>query len=127
MLIPVFGPNNEVILPPTALPWLMRQSDNVVSSLEAQIDGIQLQHTLGNKFAYDPWGGWLIKNDLSGALEGLAAILSDELSASFETNLGSDMQEWKELELFPTCRALGGQLTQRFTIGDSPEGRRLCE
>ncbi|KAK9415211.1 putative Cytochrome P450 [Seiridium unicorne] len=126
VLIPVFGPNDEVILPPSALPWLVRQPDSVLSSLDAQIDGIQLQHTLGNKFAYDPWGGWLIKNDLSSALENIASIMSDELSTSFEANFGSDVDNWKELDLFPTCRMLAGQLTLRFTLGDSPEGRRLC-
>ncbi|KAF3015065.1 hypothetical protein G7054_g2032 [Neopestalotiopsis clavispora] len=126
VLIPVFGPNDEVILPPSALSWLMRQPDSVVSSLDAQIDGIQLQHTLGHKFAYDPWGGWIIKNDLTSVLENLAAIMSDELDASFEANFGSDVENWKEIDLFPTCRAMGGQLTLRFTLGDSPEGRRLC-
>ncbi|KAH6647353.1 cytochrome P450 [Truncatella angustata] len=126
VLIPVFGPNDEVILPPSALSWLVRQPDSVVSSLDAQIDGIQLQHTLGGKYAYDPWGGWLIKNDLTGALENIADIMSDELSASFDANFGNDVENWKEMDLFPACRMLAGQLTQKFTLGDSPEGRRLC-
>jgi hypothetical protein len=127
VLIPVFGPNDEVILPPSALQWLCRQPDNVVSSHAAQNDAIQLEHSLGPKFAYDPWGGILIKTDLNSALETVCAVMNDELSAAFEDCFGNDVDNWKEIDLFPACRAIGGRATLRFTLGDSPEGRRLCK
>ncbi|KAI1847522.1 hypothetical protein JX266_006374 [Neoarthrinium moseri] len=126
VLIPVFGPNDEVILPPTSLQWLVRQPEDVVNSLAAQVDSIQLEHSLGYKFAYDPWGGMLIKKDLNSAMDAMCAIMSDELNAAFEATFGTDTQNWKELDLFPTCRMLSGQLTQRFTVGDSPEGLKLA-
>lgn len=127
VLIPVFGPQDEVILPPTALQWLCKQPDNVASSAAAQIDAIGLEHSLGYKFAHDPWGGWLIKTDLNSALETVCAVINDELEAAFEANFGHDSKDWKELDLFPVCRKIGGRATLRFTLGDSPEGRRLCK
>ncbi|VUC27910.1 unnamed protein product [Clonostachys rosea] len=126
VLIPVFGPHDEVILPPSSLAWLCRQPDNVLSSLDAQIDSIQPHHSLGNKFAYDPWGGMLIKTDLNSAIETVCAVLNDELAAAFSACFGDDCDNWKEVDLFPACRIIGGRATLRFTLGDSPEGRRLC-
>ncbi|CAG9951085.1 unnamed protein product [Clonostachys rosea f. rosea IK726] len=126
VLIPVFGPHDEVILPPSSLAWLCRQPDNVLSSLDAQIDSIQPHHSLGNKFAYDPWGGMLIKTDLNSAIETVCAVLNDELSAAFSACFGDDYDNWKEVDLFPACWVIGGRATLRFTLGDSPEGRRLC-
>ncbi|KAI5922504.1 cytochrome P450 [Camillea tinctor] len=126
VLIPVFGPHDEVILPPTSLQWLCRQPDSVASSLHAQIDSIQLDHSLGQKFAHDPWGGMLIKTDLNSALESVCAIMNDEVAAAFDDCFGIDSENWKELDLFPACRILAGRATLGFTLGDSPEGQRLC-
>ncbi|ORY67789.1 cytochrome P450 [Pseudomassariella vexata] len=127
VLIPVFGPHDEVILPPSALHWLCKQPDNVASSLAAQIDSIQPHHSLGHKFAHDPWGGMLIKTDLNSALEAVCAVMNNELGAAFDAVFGTDTENWKEIELFPACRIIGGRATLRFTLGDSPEGRRLCK
>lgn len=126
VLMPVFGPHDEVILPPTALAWLTRQPDHVMSSLEAQVDAIQLHQSLGHKFAYDPWGGMLIKSDLNAAIETVCAVLNDELTAAFDSCFGNDTEEFKEVDLFPACRVIGGRATLRFTLGDSEEGRKLC-
>ncbi|KAI0475145.1 cytochrome P450 [Xylariaceae sp. FL0804] len=126
VLIPVFGPGEEVVLPPSSLTWLCRQPDHVASSLHAQIDAIGLDHSLGAKFAHDPWGGMLIKNDLNSALEAVCAVMNDEVGAAVDDCFGRDADEWRELELFPACRLVAGRATLAFTLGDSPEGRRLC-
>ncbi|KAH8887206.1 cytochrome P450 [Thozetella sp. PMI_491] len=127
VIIPVFGPNDEVILPPTSLHWLCKQPDSVVSSLDAQVDAIGLDYTLGHKFAYDPWGGMLIKTDLNSALEIVCAVMNEEVGAAVESIFGNDTENWKEIDLFPACRMVAGRPTLRFTLGDSPEGQRLCK
>ncbi|KAI1342285.1 cytochrome P450 [Xylariaceae sp. FL0016] len=126
VLIPVFGPCDEVILPPSSLQWLTRQPDSVASSLHAQIDSIGLDYSLGSKFAHDPWGGMLIKTDLNAALETVCAVMNSEVAAAVgETFKGAE--DWKELDLFPACRILAGRATLAFTLGDSAEGRKLCQ
>ncbi|KAH9886190.1 cytochrome P450 [Xylariomycetidae sp. FL2044] len=126
VLIPVYGPFDEVILPPSWLQWLCRQPDSVASSLHAQIDSIGLDHSLGHKFAHDPWGGMLFKTDLNSILEIVCAIMNDEIGRASDQYLGVDIENWKEIDLFQTCRMLAGRATLRFTLGDSPEGRKLC-
>ena len=123
----MFGPHDEVILPPSQLQWLSRQPDNVASSHAAQNDAIQLEHSLGYKFAWDAWGGLLIKSDLNSALETVCAVMNDEVGPAVDAAFGVDVDEWKELDLFPACRIITGRATQRFTLGDSAEGRRLCK
>lgn len=123
----MYGPHDEVILPPSQVQWLCRQPDDVASSLAAQNDAIQLEHSLGRKFATDPWGGLLVKSDLNSALETVCAVMNNEVGPAVDAAFAVDGDEWKELDLFTACRTITGRATLRFTLGDSPEGRRLCK
>ncbi|KAF2964868.1 hypothetical protein GQX73_g8695 [Xylaria multiplex] len=127
VLIPVFGPNEEILLPPSALNWLCKQPDSQISSLAAQIDAIQLGYSLGNKYAYDPWGGYVTKAALNSIMEYSYEAVYDEVRAAVDACLGTDTDTWKEIELFPTCRLIVGRATQRLTLGDSPSGNPLCQ
>ena len=113
-------------MPPTSLQWLTGQPDNVLSSLAAQIDAIQLDCSLGSKFAHDPWGGMLLKKNLNGVLETLLAIMNEQLGPAIDSYFGKDSDKWKEVDLFPACRSIAGRAVLSFTLGDSPEGRKLC-
>lgn len=126
MLIPVFGPREEVIMPPRSLHWLCSQPDEVLSSLAAQIDAIQLDRSLGYKFAHDPWGGVLLKKNINSVVETLIALMNDALGPAIDECLGQDTKSWKEVDLFPACRTIAGRAVLSFTLGDSPEGWRLC-
>lgn len=95
--------------------------------MAAQIDQIQLDYSLGHKFAHDPWPGMLVKTDLNSALEAVCAVMNDELKAAFDTVFGTDENNWKEIDLFPACRMIGGRATLRFTLGDSTKGKELCK
>ncbi|KAK8112204.1 uncharacterized protein PG998_008661, partial [Apiospora kogelbergensis] len=125
VLIPVFGSCDEVILPNSSLQWLARQPDNVASSMQAQIDNICLDYTLGHEYAHDPWGGELVKTGLNPTLDAICAVMNPEAVAGVDDVLGQP-DDWKEIPLFPTCRALLGRVTLAFTLGDSPEGHKLC-
>ncbi|TGJ88423.1 hypothetical protein E0Z10_g365 [Xylaria hypoxylon] len=83
--------------------------DSQINSLAAQIDAIQLGYNLGNKYAYDPWGGYVTK-----------AALNSIMEYSYEA-------VYNEVELFPACRLIVGRATQRLTLGDSPGGHPLCQ
>ncbi|KAL3421729.1 cytochrome P450 [Phlyctema vagabunda] len=127
VLIPMFGPHEGIILPASSLQWLCRQPDDVLSTHAAQIDAIQLDNSLGHKFAHDAWGGIMIKTDLNSVLEPLCNLMNDEVAAVLSDTFGKDSENWKELDLFPACRTLAGRAVLRFTLGDSPEGRRLSK
>lgn len=69
----------------------------------------------------------MIKTDLNAALETVCSVMNDELRAALDATFGTDTEEWKEVDLFPACRIIGGRATLRFTLGDSEEGRKLCK
>lgn len=126
VLIPKYGPHDSVILPPSSLQWLCKQPDSVLSTHAAQIDAIQLDYSLGHKFAYDAWQGVLIKTDLNAVLETMASIMIEQVGPAIDNCFGMETEEWKELDLFPACRMITGKVVMGFQVGDSAEGRKLC-
>ncbi|CAG8960573.1 hypothetical protein HYFRA_00013396 [Hymenoscyphus fraxineus] len=126
VLIPKYGPHDEVILPPGSLPWIVKQPDHLLSSHASQNDAIQLEHSLGPKFAFDAWGGMLVKSDLTAVLETMGTIMLEQVGPAVDAAFGMDVTEWNEIDLFPACRLVTGKAVMGFTLGDSVEGRKLC-
>ena len=80
MLVPGLAFHDDVILPGSALRWLQRQPERLVSASAAQTEVIQPFYGFGhNKFADDPWTGMLVKTDLNAVLENICAAMNDEL------------------------------------------------
>ncbi|KAI0205956.1 cytochrome P450 [Astrocystis sublimbata] len=127
VLVPGLGFRDDVILPPSALRWLQRQPDRLMSAVASQTETIQPYYGLGHdKFVADPWGGMLVKTDLNAVLENICAAMNDELGLAIASTFGTDTKSWKEIELMPAVRMIVAQAATRFTIGASPAGRRLC-
>ncbi|KAI0465742.1 cytochrome P450 [Xylaria cf. heliscus] len=127
VLVPGLGFRDDVILPPTALRWLQRQPERLVSAIASQTETIQPYYGFGHeKFVADPWGGMLVKTDLNAVLENVCAAMNDELGLAITSHFGTDTETWKEIDLMPTVRMIVAQAATRFTLGGSPAGRRLC-
>ncbi|KAI1433771.1 cytochrome P450 [Xylaria sp. CBS 124048] len=128
VLVPGLGFQDNIILPPTALRWLQRQPEHLVSASASQIETIQPYYGFGhNKFADDPWGGMLVKTDLNAVLENICAAMNDELGLAIDTHFGMNAESWKEINLMPTIRLIVAQAATRFTLGGSSTGRQLCQ
>lgn len=127
MLAPGLGFHDDIILPPSALRWIQRQPERLVSAADAQTETIQPYYGFGHdKFAMDPWGGLLVKTDLNAVLENVCAAMNDELGLSIDSHFGTDVKAWKDIDLMPTIRMIVAQAATRFTLGGSPAGRELC-
>ncbi|KAI8631452.1 cytochrome P450 [Xylariaceae sp. FL1651] len=127
VLVPGLGFHDDVILPPSAMRWLQRQPERLVSAAAAQTEAIQPYYGLGHdKFANDPWGGLLVKTDLNTILENVCAAMNDELGLAIDSRFGTDSKAWKEIDLLPNIRLIVAQAATRFTLGGSPAGRELC-
>ncbi|KAI3325750.1 cytochrome P450 [Xylariaceae sp. AK1471] len=127
VLVPGLGFHDDVILPPTALRWLQRQPEHLVSAAAAQNEVIQPYYGFGHdKFADDPWSGLLVKTDLNAVLENVCAAMNDELGLAIDSHFGTDTKAWKDVHLMPTIRLIVAQAATRFTLGGSPAGRKLC-
>ncbi|RWA14418.1 hypothetical protein EKO27_g685 [Xylaria grammica] len=128
VLAPGLGFHDDIILPPSALRWLQRQPERLVSAAAQQTETIQPFYGLGHdKFAEDPWGGLLVKTDLNAVLENVCAAMNDELGIAIDSHFGTDTEAWKDIDLMPTIRMIVAQAATRFTIGASPTGRKLCQ
>ncbi|KAI0409319.1 cytochrome P450 [Xylaria palmicola] len=128
VLVPGLGFHDDVILPPTALRWLQRQPERLVSAAAAQTETIQPFYGLGHdKFSQDPWGGLLVKTDLNAVLENVCAAMNDELGLAIDSHFGADTGTWKDIDLMPAIRMIVAQAATRFTLGGSPTGRELCQ
>jgi hypothetical protein len=128
VLIPGLGFHDLVILPPSAMRWLQRQPERLVSAAASQNEAIQPFYGLGHdKFADDPWGGLLVKTNLNAVLEDVCTAMNDELGLAINSHFGTDTKTWKDITLTPTVRLIVAQAATRFTLGGSPAGRALCE
>ncbi|KAI1822459.1 cytochrome P450 [Xylaria intraflava] len=128
VLVPGLGFHDDVILPPSALRWLQRQPERLVSASASQTETIQPYYGFGHdKFATDPWAGMLVKTDLNVVLENICAAMNDELGLAIDSHFGMDTKAWKDINLVPTVRMIVAQAATRFTLGGSPAGRELCQ
>jgi hypothetical protein len=126
VLVPGLGFHDDVILPPTALRWLQRQPERLVSASASQNEVIQPFYGFGHdKFSDDPWSGMLVKTDLNAVLENVCAAMNDELGLAIDSSFGRDTKAWKDIPLMPTIRLIVAQAATRFTLGGSPAGRAL--
>ncbi|KAI1277907.1 cytochrome P450 [Xylaria sp. FL0933] len=127
VLAPGLGFHDDIILPPSALRWLQRQPERLVSAAAQQTETIQPFYGFGHdKFAVDPWSGMLVKTDLNAVLENVCAAMNDELGIAIDSHFGTDTKVWKDIDLMPTIRMIVAQAATRFTLGGSPIGRELC-
>jgi hypothetical protein len=128
VLVPGLAFHDDVILPPTALRWLQRQPERLVSASGAQVETIQPFYGFGDdKFIQDPWTGVLVKTDLNAVLESVCSAMNDELGLAIDSHFGTDTKAWKEIDLIPTIRMIIAQASTRFTLGGEPLGRELCK
>ncbi|KAI0438634.1 cytochrome P450 [Xylaria telfairii] len=127
VLVPGLGFRDDVILPPSALRWLQRQPEHLVSAVASQTETIQPYYSLEHeKFVADPWGGMLVKTDLNAVLENVCAAMNDELGIAIASHFGTDTAAFKEINLMTSIRMIVAQAATRFTLGGSPAGRKLC-
>ncbi|KAI1814156.1 cytochrome P450 [Poronia punctata] len=127
VLIPGLAFHDDVVLPPSALKWLQRQPEHLVSASHAQVETIQPFYAFGDdKFVDDPWAGLLIKTDLNLVLENVCAAMNDELAVAIDSHFGTDTDNWREIDLMFAVRMIIAQASSRFTLGGSPRGRELC-
>lgn len=118
VMIPGVGLRSELVLPNSSMRWVLSQPDDVLSGAEATADFMYIHHALGTGAPIlDPWQGMLVKRDMNQVLESIAIALDEELAVAFDAHFGTDVDQWREVELVPTVRRIIGQAASRFTVG----------
>lgn len=118
VLLPGLGFRQDIILPQSAIQWVLAHPENELSHADAILEVVQLKYGLGHeKYKADPWPGMLVKTELNAMLENVCADMNDELAYAFDRYFGCDMETWKEIDLLQTVRLVVAQAASRFTVG----------
>lgn len=118
MLLPGFGVRHEVIMPQSAMRWLLSQPDKVLSLGNAFTEINQSKHGLGSEiYALDAWQGDLVKTEMNTVLENICVAMNNELGCAFDKYFGTDTENWGEVDLLNTVRMIVAQAASRFTVG----------
>ncbi|EXJ89682.1 hypothetical protein A1O3_02749 [Capronia epimyces CBS 606.96] len=121
VLLPGLGCRLDIILPQSAMRWVLARPENELSHADAVLEVVQLKYGLGDeKYKADPWPGMLVKTEINAMLENVCADMNDELAHAFDRLLGdtgSDSDSWKEIDLLHTVRLVVAQAASRFTVG----------
>ncbi|KAL4965734.1 cytochrome P450 [Aspergillus stella-maris] len=118
VMLPGFGVRNELVLPGSSLRWVLSQPDSVLGVGEAFADIDQAEYSVGHdKYIVDAWQGKLVQTEMNAVLESIVAALNDELGVAFDRWFGTDMEDWKEIDLLETVRPIVAQAASRFTVG----------
>ena len=118
MLLPGLGFRDDIIMPQSAMRWVLSRPENELSHADAVLEVVQLKYGLGHeRYKQDPWPGMLVKTEINSMLENVCAELNDELAHAFDRFLGNDVEPWKEIDLFATIRMIVAQAASRFTVG----------
>ncbi|UNI13569.1 hypothetical protein JDV02_000299 [Purpureocillium takamizusanense] len=127
VLIPGLGCRDEIVLPFSAIQWLIEQPEGTLSVSQALVEIEQVTYSLGSqRFAADARPIPLVKRDMDQVMEARGDALKEELAVAFDTLLGDDTQSWREIDLYKTVETVIAQVATYFTLGSSVEGLQLC-
>lgn len=118
MLLPGLGFRHDIVLPQSAMRWVLSRPEKELSHADAILEVVQLKYGLGHeRYKADPWPGMLVRTEINSILEHVCAGLNEDLVDSIDRHFGIDTQSYTELDLFATVRMLVGQAASRFTVG----------
>ena len=111
-----FGP--IVILPQEHIPWLIAQSDSVLSARIPQGDRIAIKYTMPSidfrrdMFQID------IRKVLTPNLSKLQPILFEDMRKNIDIGFGVQSDHWREVELFKTMENIMFSSLNRVVVGE---------
>ncbi|KAI0131891.1 cytochrome P450 [Xylariales sp. AK1849] len=118
VLIPGFGVRHEIIMPQSAMRWVLAQPENALSLPDAFVEVDQVKYSLGHeRYVADGWQGLLVKTDINAVLEKICATMKNELGVAFDKHFGTNSDSWDEIDLLQTVRMVVAQAASRFTVG----------
>ncbi|KAJ2972355.1 hypothetical protein NUW58_g9201 [Xylaria curta] len=107
-----------VILPPSQIPWLLEQSEDVLSQEAVNRQFLQAEYVFlhANKVA-DPVHPEVIHHQLTKKLGGFAEDIVDEVHGVLEETWGTDTDQWREVKVYDTILLIISRLSVRVLMG----------
>ncbi|KAH7000529.1 cytochrome P450 [Ilyonectria destructans] len=118
VVVPGFGFRKEVIMPQSAMKWVLSQPDDILSVDAAFADIDQVRWSLGHdKIVTDAYQAMVVKTDINCILENICTAMNNELGVIFDEQFGIDTENWKKINLLPTVKIIVAQAASCFTVG----------
>ncbi|KAI2624495.1 cytochrome P450 [Xylaria nigripes] len=117
-ILPYFINGPQVILPPSQIAWLMAQPDDVLSQERVNRQFLQADYALfhANRVK-DPMHPEIIQHELTMKLGGLVDDMVDEMRASLEDHWGTNVEAWRDVNVYDTMLHIISRLSVRVLMG----------
>jgi len=116
-ILPSLG-GTDILLPASAITWLINQPESVLSVDEPHRDQLQTDFTFVHPWVVgNPLHHETIKSELTRQLGALTMDIMDELTASFDDIWGTDVTQWREICVFETLMQIIARTSNRVFVG----------
>ncbi|KAI0400747.1 cytochrome P450 [Xylaria palmicola] len=117
-VLPYFINGPQVILPPSQIPWLLAQPDDVLSQEHVNRQFLQSEYAFfrANRVP-DPVHLDVIQHQLTKRIGGFADDIVDEVRAVLEDCWGEDTEAWREVRAYDTLLLVITRMSIRVLAG----------
>jgi hypothetical protein len=116
--LPYFINGPQVVLPPSQIPWLIKQPDDVLSQEHINRQFLQADYAFFHaNLVKDPVHPEIIHHQLTKKINTFADDMVDEICASLEDSWGTDTEEWREVNVYNTMLVVIARLSIRVFMG----------
>ncbi|KAI0486735.1 cytochrome P450 [Xylaria cf. heliscus] len=117
-VLPYFINGPQVILPPSHIPWLLEQPDDVLSQEHVNRQFLQAKYAFFHADRVeDPVHPEVIQHQLTKKIGGFTDDIVDEARAVLEDCWGTDTEEWREVRVYDTMLHVIARLSIRVLMG----------
>ncbi|KAK1225702.1 hypothetical protein PQX77_011322 [Marasmius sp. AFHP31] len=101
---------------PQQIEDMRKAPDDVLSSMEAVVDMLQMDYTLGEPFHYDPYQVKIVKGTMTRNIQVRFAEVTDEVVTAF-SELIPPRDDWETIDFNPTMYQIICRASNRFFLG----------
>lgn len=117
-VFPDFMGKSEVIVPPSDIPWLLEQPDDVLSVSELHHDVLAGDYNFTSpKVTKQPYHDHVVSQNLPRRVGALVPDVWDELVDSIDQQWGTDSENWKEVCVYETMMHVIARVSNRVLVG----------
>ncbi|KAI8628117.1 cytochrome P450 [Xylariaceae sp. FL1651] len=117
-VLPYYINGPQVILPPSQIPWLIEQPDDVLSQEHVNRQFLEADYAFFHaNMVKDPVHPEIIQHQLTKKINTFADDIVDEMCASLEDNWGTDTEGWREVKVYDTMLDVITRLSIRVFMG----------
>ncbi|KAI1117650.1 cytochrome P450 [Nemania sp. NC0429] len=117
-VLPYFINGPQVVLPPSQIPWLVAQTDDVLSQEDVNRQFLESDYSFFQaNMVRHPVHPEIVQHELTRKLGGFVDDIVDEARAGLDEHWGTDTEEWREVRVYDTVLLVVARMTLRVLMG----------